>query len=132
MLLSDAIKKPSKTSTPRVQTRTQARQQPRVQTRTQAVSQQVKRKAERFHQLEVDLATARKEAEDLRAEQYSAVRRASEAKVQKLHAEYRVRIAQADSGFEMASRALDAFYRERHSDFTPMYEYARATWGDVL
>ena len=115
MLLSDAIKKPRKTS---VQT-------PRVQ------SAQVKQEAERLHQLELDLAKAERHYVQVKAESIRKVRLASsDAEAQRLRSKYELLLDQYKDLLQQARAGLVAFHKEEHPE--QVYDYARKTWGDVF
>jgi hypothetical protein len=158
MLLSDFIKTGNtrKTRTQaRTQTRTQVRQQPRVQTRTQtreesrvqartqartqnrtqvparAVSQQIKKAAERLHQLELDLAKAEKNYVQVNVESRLKVRLASsDAEAKRLRSKYALLIEQYKDLVQQARAGLVAFHKKEHPE--QVYDYARKTWGDVF
>jgi hypothetical protein len=123
---------------PRVQTRTQTREEPRVQARTQArtqnrtqvparaVSQQVKKAAERFNQLKLNVNNAKKQLDVVREQSKMAVRRASERNSEKVRAQYAIRISAADSRFHNALHDFGSFMDERHPG--EVYAYANETW----
>jgi len=116
MLLSDAIKKPRKTSA----------QTPRVQS-----AAQVKQEAERLHQLELDLAKAEKNYVQVKAESLRKVRLASsDAEAQRLRSKYALLLDQYKDLVQQARAGLVAFHKEEHPE--QVYDYARKTWGDVF
>lgn len=115
MLLSDAIKKPRKTS----------EQTPRVQS-----AAQVKQEAERLHQLELDLARAERHYVQVKVESLSKLRRASsDAEAQRIRSKYALLVDKYRDLLHQARTSLDAFHKEGHT--SKVYDYARKTWGEV-